>query len=62
MNHMVDYLRHLVLPQRLQHTLLSRVYPTRASEKSPSLGKLKGFVDLPVDIALEVSINSVNKQ
>lgn len=50
---MVDPLRLLVLPRRLQHTLLRR-YQTRASEKN--LGNLKGFVDLPVDIALEVSI------
>ena len=51
---MVDYFRLLVLPRRLQHTLLRKRYHTRASEKS--IGNLKGYVDLPVDIALEVSI------
>jgi hypothetical protein len=51
---MLDYLRLLVLPQRLQHTQFRKRYQTRVSEKS--FGNLKGFVDLPVDIALEVSI------
>ena len=63
---MVDYVSLLVLPKRFQHTLFTRErYQTRASEKSN--GNLKGFVDLPVDIALEVSIRfnchkSVNKR
>ena len=52
---MVDYVSLLVLPKRFQHTLFTRErYQTRASEKSN--GNLKGFVDLPVDIALEVSV------
>ena len=51
---MVDHLCLLVLPQRIQHALVRKRYQIRASEKS--LGNLKGFVDLPVDIALEVSI------
>lgn len=49
----IDYISLLVLPKRLQHTFRRR-YQTRASEKN--IGSLKGFVDLPVDIALEVSI------
>lgn len=50
---MVDHFRLLVVPQKLQRTPLGKRYQTRASEKT--LGNLKGFVDLPVDIALEVS-------
>ena len=51
---MVDYISHLVLPKELQHTLFRERYQTRTTEESH--GNLKGFVDLPVDIALEVSI------
>jgi len=49
-----NYFRLLVVPQRLQHLFRKRYQTTsRASEKS--LGNLKGFVDLPVDIALEIA-------
>ena len=52
---MVDHLRFLVLPQRLQNSQSRKRYQTtRASEKF--IGNLKGFEDLPIDIALEVSI------
>lgn len=52
---MVDHLRFLVLPQRLQNSQPRKRYQTtRASEKF--IGNLKGFEDLPIDIALEVSI------
>src|ERR1700722_17860702 len=50
---LVNHLRHFFGPQETQHTLRKR-YHTRASGKS--LGNLKGFVNLPIDIALEVSI------
>ncbi|KAF8815257.1 hypothetical protein BYT27DRAFT_7129162 [Phlegmacium glaucopus] len=51
---MADRFRLLVLPQRLQHTLFSKSYRTRSSGRS--LGRLKGFVDLPIDIVFETAM------
>jgi hypothetical protein len=54
---MVDHhLRYLVLPKRLQNMPLKKRYQTRARASEKNLGNLKGFVDMPIDIALEVSI------
>ena len=55
MNMADHHLRFLVLPQRLQNSQPRKRYQTtRASENF--IGNLKGFEDLPIDIALEVSI------
>ncbi|KAF8815120.1 hypothetical protein BYT27DRAFT_6826129 [Phlegmacium glaucopus] len=46
--------RLLVLPQRFQYTPFNESYRTRGSERS--LGNLKGFVDLPINIVFETAM------
>ena len=47
----------LVVPQELQVPLFSKIYRTRTSERI--LGKLKGFMDLPMDVVFEVSFHTL---
>ena len=56
-----DRSRLLVVPQELQASLFSETYSTRRSGHLPGgiLGKLKGFMDLPMDIVFEVSFSEL---
>jgi len=47
-------LRLLVVPPRLQGAPLNKSYGTRSSAKN--LGKLKGFLDLPMDLVFETAM------
>jgi hypothetical protein len=49
-----DHYRLLIVPQKLQDPLFSKTHRTRGSERI--IGKLKGFMDLPMDVVFEVSL------
>ena len=55
----LDRYRLLVVPQKLQTPLFRKIYRTRESGRG--LGNLKGFMDLPMDVAFEVSLRSLQK-